>query len=405
MLRSMKRTGCDKGFSLVELIVVIAIMAILVGVAVPVYSMYIEKSQINSDKTTVNSIIRAMEIAGKGGTFSFADVEQAGTNGLQIPLGFIMITNEPDSNGNYVQILKTDDETVNANAATIEKILTEAYGTDYAKELKLQSDTWTDSTIPTLFSQADELFGKVQGLSDLLYKISPYVLKLLGVTVGSYTSKDDLVVTLAEKVVALDQNTFVEDWKSVADDPKGKNATFGLPSQTSEFYAAARRAYNESFASYVTANGHGTHANAIATCGQGAPSIDSNLVMPKAICWDLFNNDGANSSYILPDGFLKSDVEMCQTCRTLYKKYCDSEVCEQNAIAFYKSMATIAETGRDDDGNANLSNYTDYVNSFSALYSTVEAESAKYESVVVLTLYLQNGIVVTDASPMHILEN
>ena len=35
----------NKGFSLVELIVVIAIMAILVGVAVPVYTSYIDKAE------------------------------------------------------------------------------------------------------------------------------------------------------------------------------------------------------------------------------------------------------------------------------------------------------------------------------------------------------------------------
>ena len=40
----MKRTK-DKGFSLIELIIVIAIMAVLVGVAAPLYVGYVEKSE------------------------------------------------------------------------------------------------------------------------------------------------------------------------------------------------------------------------------------------------------------------------------------------------------------------------------------------------------------------------
>ncbi len=52
----------NKGFSLVELIVVIAIMAILVGVAVPVYTSYITKANNNVDAQLVEEIDHAIEI-------------------------------------------------------------------------------------------------------------------------------------------------------------------------------------------------------------------------------------------------------------------------------------------------------------------------------------------------------
>ena len=50
----------NKGFSLVELIVVIAIMAILVGVAVPVYTSYIEKAENNVLKQYADELERAI---------------------------------------------------------------------------------------------------------------------------------------------------------------------------------------------------------------------------------------------------------------------------------------------------------------------------------------------------------
>lgn len=52
----------NKGFSLVELIIVIAIMAVLVGVLAPTYLQYVEKSKKSNDVSTVDSVINACEI-------------------------------------------------------------------------------------------------------------------------------------------------------------------------------------------------------------------------------------------------------------------------------------------------------------------------------------------------------
>ena len=54
--------GKNAGFSLVELIVVIAIMAILVGVAVPVYTSYVEKAEKTADEQYLAEVVYAAQL-------------------------------------------------------------------------------------------------------------------------------------------------------------------------------------------------------------------------------------------------------------------------------------------------------------------------------------------------------
>ncbi len=62
----------NKGFSLVELIIVIAIMAILIAVLAPQYIKYVEKSRKSADLDNYQKIIDAVQVV-------YADPENSGS--------------------------------------------------------------------------------------------------------------------------------------------------------------------------------------------------------------------------------------------------------------------------------------------------------------------------------------
>lgn len=54
----------NKGFSLVEIVVVVAIMAILVAMLAPQYLRYVERSRLQKDNQEISEVANAVKIAG-----------------------------------------------------------------------------------------------------------------------------------------------------------------------------------------------------------------------------------------------------------------------------------------------------------------------------------------------------
>ena len=65
----MKKTN-NKGFSLVELIIVIAIMVILVAVIAPQYLKFVNNSRVSTDIQTAAEIATAIDVTIADGTYS-----------------------------------------------------------------------------------------------------------------------------------------------------------------------------------------------------------------------------------------------------------------------------------------------------------------------------------------------
>ena len=114
-----KKKMNDKGFSLVELIIVIAIMAILIAVLAPQYLKFVERSRKSADRDTVDQVIRAVQI-------DFADPESA-----------------LDADGATLTIKNSGDAVAGGtNATNLTNILKNA-GIDLA-DIKLKSSKWHD---------------------------------------------------------------------------------------------------------------------------------------------------------------------------------------------------------------------------------------------------------------------
>lgn len=125
-MKSNNQKHDNKGFSLVELIVVIAIMAVLVAVLAPQFTKYIDRSRQSNDATTVAGIVTAAQV-GIADSLDYGDI---------IPGTYTITVGE---NGTSV-------ETADADAKeAMELAIKDSCGA--LKELKRTANAWGEDII------------------------------------------------------------------------------------------------------------------------------------------------------------------------------------------------------------------------------------------------------------------
>ncbi len=108
----------NKGFSLVELIIVIAIMAVLVGVLAPQFIKYVEQSRRSRDIQTAQEIREAVLAAIADGKLTGSS---AGSVGYSTISGSIdTISSEPKTAGNPAGVGTSYSVTYNGNTGVCE---------------------------------------------------------------------------------------------------------------------------------------------------------------------------------------------------------------------------------------------------------------------------------------------
>ena len=142
-----KKKNDNKGFSLVELIIVVAIMAILVGLLAPQYLKYVEKSRKSADASNINEMVNAIQV-------------YAADSDNELPADTYTIT-----------VSTTADTTISAakeaNTATAKEALENTVA-DYAS-IHLKSSKWAISGKEDVTSLAIKVVVKDDGSTTVTY--------------------------------------------------------------------------------------------------------------------------------------------------------------------------------------------------------------------------------------------
>lgn len=137
----------NKGFSLVELIVVIAIMAILVGVLAPSVLGQIDKAKVSKDKQAIDTVASAVSIA-------WAD-QDVKNDTKQSAFDFPVVHANPTSFNTFTDSTSFMEQIYNTVGFTEIELTSNAYNSVTKLEVKINTSTGK-VTVTTVGATGDE---------------------------------------------------------------------------------------------------------------------------------------------------------------------------------------------------------------------------------------------------------
>ena len=329
----MQKRVNQKGFTLVELVVVIAVLAILAGVGVVAYNGYIEYAHKGVDRQTVGEIMHALELA------DYADPSLFGKNGIAVvgltkngikvqgPSGLPSALE--DAFGDLASTKLSYDNWEGANLGVIPTITGKKYVQDYFKERE------TNGTTSTYTGHFDEVWDELTKYLTMLHGKSGALPE--GVTGGA----DDYLDKIVTYSTGESANNIKLAWGNGA--PFEKEGTYPLNDNPTVF--GARLARNMAFALYA----------------QSRTDIYDPATMGEKL--EQFKDNAAANQDVFGEFCFEGDTNAAKW-NQLLEAYKSSGKAAQDANAYLGLMQAADEVGQSAEGHLKDTEFLDKMSNY-----------------------------------------